>query len=106
MLREDQAELLAQATALRDRLTRRADSIDEAMTAAEDGLARVRWGDVGTEGEQRLLTSGIFVRRLLRDDSSIKFIVTGGGAARRRGRRPRPGPASPSPDLLDELTAR
>jgi hypothetical protein len=68
MLREDQAELLAQASALRDRLTRRADSIDETITAAEDGLARVLRRDVGTEGEQRLLRSGICVRCLLRED--------------------------------------
>jgi prolyl-tRNA synthetase len=68
MLDEDQAELLAQATALRDRLTRPAASIDEATAAAEDGLARMRWRDLGTEGEQRLLGRGISVRCLLRED--------------------------------------
>jgi prolyl-tRNA synthetase len=68
MLREDQAELLAQASALRDRLTRPVTSIHEATAAAEDGFARVPWRAVGPQGEERLLRSGISVRCLLRAD--------------------------------------
>jgi prolyl-tRNA synthetase len=68
MLREDQAELLAQASALRDCLTHPATSIEEARAAAEDGFARVPWRAVGPQGEERLLRSGISVRCLLRTD--------------------------------------
>jgi prolyl-tRNA synthetase len=68
MLAEDQAELLAQATALRDERTRPAGSIDEARELASDGFARLPWRAVGTEGEDRLARAGVSVRCLVRED--------------------------------------
>ncbi|HEY1519064.1 MAG TPA: proline--tRNA ligase [Solirubrobacteraceae bacterium] len=69
MLVEDQRDLLAQATALRDRLTRPARSIDEARELAADGFARLAWRACGTEGEDRLAQAGVSVRCLVREDA-------------------------------------
>ena len=68
MLVEDQGELLAQATALRDGRTRSARSVDEAKELASDGFARLPWRACGTEGEDRLARAGVSVRCLLRED--------------------------------------
>jgi prolyl-tRNA synthetase len=68
MLVDDQTELLAQATSLKDVRTRSARSIDEARELASDGFARVPWRDVGTDGEDRLAKAGVSVRCLLRED--------------------------------------
>jgi prolyl-tRNA synthetase len=68
MLEDDQQELLAQATAFRDRLTRPAETIDEARELAGDGFARLPWRACGTEGEDRLAQAGVSVRCLIRED--------------------------------------
>jgi prolyl-tRNA synthetase len=68
MLSEDQAELLAQATALRDSRTQAAESVEEAGEIGRAGFARMRWRDCGDEGEARLARDGISVRCLLRAD--------------------------------------
>ena len=68
MLVDDQTELLAQATVLKDERTRSARSIDEARELAGDGLARVPWRDFGIDGEDRLAKAGVSVRCLLRED--------------------------------------
>ena len=68
MLAQDQAELLAQATALRDGRTRAARSIDDARELASDGFARLPWKAVGAEGENRLAQAGVSVRCLVRED--------------------------------------
>ena len=68
MLVDDQRELLAQATALRDRRTRSAGSVDEAFELAANGLARLTWRACGEEGEERLAQAGVSVRCLLRED--------------------------------------
>jgi prolyl-tRNA synthetase len=68
MLVDDQTELLAQATSLKDGRTRPARSIDEARELASDGFARVPWRDVGSDGEDRLARAGVSVRCLLRED--------------------------------------
>jgi prolyl-tRNA synthetase len=68
MLEDDQRALLAQATAFRDGLTRRAESIDEARELAAEGFARLPWRDCGTNGEDRLAHAGVSVRCLLRED--------------------------------------
>jgi prolyl-tRNA synthetase len=68
MLGEDQAELLAQATTLRDERTRPAGSIDQASELASDGFARLPWRAVGAEGEDRLARAGVSVRCLVRED--------------------------------------
>ena len=68
MLVDDQAELLAQATTLRDARTRPARSLDEARELAGEGLARLPWRDCGEDGEARLAQAGVSVRCLLRED--------------------------------------
>jgi prolyl-tRNA synthetase len=68
MLVEDQRELLAQATALRDARTRSAQTIDDAQEMASEGFARLPWRGCGREGENRLAQAGVSVRCLLRED--------------------------------------
>ena len=68
MLVEDQRELLAQATALREARTRPARSIDDARELAGDGFARLPWRAFGPGGEDRLARGGVSVRCLLRED--------------------------------------
>jgi prolyl-tRNA synthetase len=68
MLVDDQRALLAQATAMRDELTRPAESVEEARELANDGYARLSWRACGTEGEDRLAQAGVSVRCLVRDD--------------------------------------
>lgn len=68
MLVDDQQALLDQALALRDGLTRQVKTLEDAQDAAADGLARVDWRALGTEGEEQLSQFGISVRCLLRDD--------------------------------------
>ena len=68
MLVDDQQELLAEATALRDERTRSARSIDEARELAGEGLARLPWRVCGSDGEHRLAQAGVSVRCLVRED--------------------------------------
>jgi prolyl-tRNA synthetase len=68
ILASEQAELLRQATELRDRLTRRVHTIEEAAEQAREGAARLPWAAIGPEGERRLLAEGISVRCLARED--------------------------------------
>jgi prolyl-tRNA synthetase len=70
MLVDDQAALLAQATARRGERTRSAQSVDEARELASDGFARLPWRACGTEGEERLAQAGISVRCLVREDGA------------------------------------
>ncbi len=68
MLVDDQLELLAQATTSRDRLTHRAETLDDVQAIAASGVARISWSACGPEGEAHLATSGISVRCLIRED--------------------------------------
>jgi prolyl-tRNA synthetase len=68
ILRDEQDELLRQAHAFRDRLTRRANTVSEAIEQARRGAARVPWALLGPHGERRLLDDGISVRCLVRGD--------------------------------------
>jgi prolyl-tRNA synthetase len=68
MLEAEQAELLRQATELRERLTRPVKTIEEAAEQAGNGAARLPWALLGPEGEQRFLQDGISVRCLVRAD--------------------------------------
>jgi prolyl-tRNA synthetase len=68
ILASEQAELLRQATELREGLTRPVRSIEEGAEQARAGAARLPWALVGPEGERRLLADGISVRCLVRDD--------------------------------------
>jgi prolyl-tRNA synthetase len=70
MLVDDQRELLAQATALRDERTRSACSLDEAREIAGEGFARLSWRTCGGNGEERLAQSGVSVRCLVREDGA------------------------------------
>ena len=68
MLDEDQHELLAQATELRDRRTKAAETLEQAKELAGDGFVRIPWRACAEEGEQRLAKAGISVRCLVRRD--------------------------------------
>jgi prolyl-tRNA synthetase len=68
ILAAEQAELLRQATVLRDRLVRRVPTTEEAAEQARHGAARLPWAALGPEGERRLLEDGISVRCLVRED--------------------------------------
>jgi prolyl-tRNA synthetase len=68
ILQAEQDDLLRQARAFRDRLTRRATTIEEAVEQARVGAARIAWATLGPDGERRLLEAGISVRCLVRDD--------------------------------------
>jgi prolyl-tRNA synthetase len=68
MLIDDQNELLAEASALRDARTRPAKTVDEAEKLAGGGFARLPWRDCGLEGEDRLARAGVSVRCLVRED--------------------------------------
>jgi prolyl-tRNA synthetase len=68
ILEAEQAELLRQATELRDRLTRPVHTLQQAAEQARDGAARLPWTALGPEGERRLLEDGISVRCLVRED--------------------------------------
>jgi prolyl-tRNA synthetase len=68
MLGDDQAELLQQATDLRDGRTHRAKTLDDVEEIARNGVARISWRACGRAGEDRLAHAGISVRCLLRAD--------------------------------------
>jgi len=68
MLDEEQQALLDQATALRDGLTRRANTLEDAQDAATAGFARIAWRACGRDGERQVGRAGVSVRCLLRED--------------------------------------
>jgi prolyl-tRNA synthetase len=68
MLREDQQELLKQATVLRDERTHCAQTVEDAIQIASDGFARICWRDCGHRDEDRLAEAGVSVRCLLQAD--------------------------------------
>jgi prolyl-tRNA synthetase len=68
MLEADQDALLEQARALRDGLTERVETLDEAKQIAVQGFALIPWAACGAEGEECLAASGISIRCLLRED--------------------------------------
>jgi prolyl-tRNA synthetase len=70
-LDEQQAELLAAATAAREARTADVTTIDEAVEAAATGWARIPWSAVGEEGEHVLGQQSITVRCLRRPDGSL-----------------------------------
>jgi len=70
-LGEVQAELLRQATELRESRTAAVSSLDEAREAAQSGFARLPWSAVGEEGETDLASGGVTVRCLQTDDGGL-----------------------------------
>ena len=69
ILDEDQRELLEQATALRDRRVRRAETLTDAIEIATDGFARIPWRACGPGAEERMARAGVSVRCLVREDA-------------------------------------
>lgn len=70
-LEEDQALLLQQATERRERRTTDVGTVAEAVAATEAGWARIRWSDLGPEGEAELAEHGVTVRCLVAADGSV-----------------------------------
>jgi prolyl-tRNA synthetase len=70
-LEEDQATLLAQSRERREARTVDASGIDEAVEAAATGWARLRWSELGPEGEAKLAEQGVSVRCLVGEDGSV-----------------------------------
>jgi prolyl-tRNA synthetase len=68
MLEDDQQDLLLQATTLRDQLTQRAETVEEAKEIARTGFARIPWQACGPEGEDEIAASGMSLRCLWRED--------------------------------------
>jgi prolyl-tRNA synthetase len=64
-------EMFAGALAFRNSNTHEADTIEEAIEAAQGGFARLAWSEIGAEGEKRLKGEAITVRCLVRADGSI-----------------------------------
>jgi prolyl-tRNA synthetase len=68
---EQQAELLAEATARRDDHVTDVTTLVDAAEAASTGWARLPWAQVGVEGEAQLATQSVTVRCLLRPDGTV-----------------------------------
>jgi prolyl-tRNA synthetase len=66
-----QLDMFETATARRDAFISDCSTLDEARDAAQAGVARVPWEAVGTDGEQKLATSGLTVRCLQSSDGSL-----------------------------------
>jgi prolyl-tRNA synthetase len=65
------AELLAEATATREARTADAGTLEETVAAGGEGFARVRFGALGPDGEDRLAEHALSVRCLQRPDGSL-----------------------------------
>lgn len=66
-----QADMLAAAAARRDAAIADCATIDEAREAAQTGVARLRWDEVGVSGEEELAAAGLTVRCLQRCDGTL-----------------------------------
>jgi prolyl-tRNA synthetase len=71
VLEEDQAALFAQSRERREARTVEVKTIDEAVEAAATGWGRIRWADLGPEGEAKLAEQGVSVRCLVAEDGSV-----------------------------------
>ncbi|MGY0058069.1 proline--tRNA ligase [Streptomyces sp. LZ34] len=72
VLEEDQALLLRQARERREARTSDVRTIEEAAEAAvAGGWARIRWADLGPEGEAALAEQAVSVRCLVAEDGSV-----------------------------------
>jgi prolyl-tRNA synthetase len=71
VLQEDQALLLKESRERRESRTADVATVAEAVEAASTGWARIRWADLGAEGEAKLAEHGITVRCLLAEDGSV-----------------------------------
>jgi prolyl-tRNA synthetase len=71
LLDDIQTSLYSQALRERDERTRDVSTLEEAVSAAADGFARIPWALVGDEGEARLAKDGLSVRCIQRADGSL-----------------------------------
>ena len=71
VLEEDQALLLRQSRERREARTVDVQSIGEAVEAAATGWGRIRWADLGPEGEAKLAEQGVSVRCLVSEDGGV-----------------------------------
>ncbi|MCT7661646.1 proline--tRNA ligase [Mycobacterium deserti] len=66
-----QGDMLRAATARRDARIDDCATLDEVREAAQSGVARVPWDEVGVAGEQELAAAGLTVRCLQHSDGSL-----------------------------------
>jgi prolyl-tRNA synthetase len=71
LLDDIQAAMLAEATEFRDASTTDVSTVEEALEVGREGVGRIEWARLGTEGERRLLGDGISVRCIQRADGSV-----------------------------------
>jgi prolyl-tRNA synthetase len=71
LLDDIQAAMLSEATAFRDAATTDVTTVEEALEVGREGIGRIEWARLGTEGERRLLGDGISVRCIQRPDGSV-----------------------------------
>jgi prolyl-tRNA synthetase len=71
LLDDIQAAMLTEATAFRDAATADVATVEEALEAGREGVGRIEWARLGTEGERRLLDVGISVRCIQRPDGTV-----------------------------------
>jgi prolyl-tRNA synthetase len=71
LLEDIQAAMLAEATAFRDECTTDVATVEEALEAGSEGVGRIEWARLGTDGERRLLNDGISVRCIQRPDGTV-----------------------------------
>jgi prolyl-tRNA synthetase len=71
MLNEIQGAMLADAERRRDERTKRVETIEEAIGAANEGFAVIPWRLIGDEGEARLAQEALTIRCLQRPDGTL-----------------------------------
>jgi len=71
LLDEIQAAMLGEATEFRESATSDVGSIEEALEVGKEGVGRIEWAKLGTEGERMLLDDGISVRCIQRPDGTV-----------------------------------
>jgi prolyl-tRNA synthetase len=71
LLDDIQAAMLTEATAFRDAATTDVSTVEEALEAAREGVGRIEWARLGSEGERRLLGDGVSVRCIQRPDGTV-----------------------------------
>jgi prolyl-tRNA synthetase len=71
LLDDIQAAMLAEATEFRDESTSDVSTVEEALEVGREGVGRIEWARLGSEGERRLLADGISVRCIQRPDGTV-----------------------------------
>ena len=71
LLDDIQAAMLAEATEFRDAATTDVGTVEEALEVGREGVGRIEWAKLGTDGERQLLNEGISVRCIQRSDGAV-----------------------------------